>query len=111
MRKLSEKQPFIHPYTAFLVRNLQDIYDTIKAGVLTGATKKIYYFIKFLEPDIKKNLAKEIKFMEDSFQNVRLLTEERFNRLLDGLLDELHKAGYFEAAKGWPTFERETRRQ
>lgn len=101
---MSEKQPFIHPYTQFLVHNINDIYDSIKAGTLTEALKKLYWFIAFLDPTIKNKLKPEVEWMEEVFKNVNLLTRDRFEECLRKVMDALHDEGYFLAAKGVAKF-------
>ncbi|TET27237.1 MAG: hypothetical protein E3J73_02775 [Candidatus Bathyarchaeum sp.] len=94
---------FLHPFTFFIVSAITEIYETMKADMTTRATKKLYFFLYFLDPVIKKVLAPELAKMDNMLKGMSKVTREDFLGILDKIMTSLHVAGYFAAAKWGPT--------
>jgi len=110
--KKQNQNQFLHPFTFFIVSSIQDIYATMKENRITNATKKLFYFLYFLDPEIKNVLAEGATFkkMSSMMENMSQVKREDFLDMLDKIMISLHVAGYFAAAKFGPTTKTTTMR-
>lgn len=103
MNGLSSSQrnvPFVHPYTAFLVnQGLNNIFQSIQENQFGKALNQIYWFIDFLEPEIKQELTDDLATIEAMRTNTNSFTKPKFKKILNSVMSKLHSKGYFVAAK------------
>jgi hypothetical protein len=94
----SRNADFIHPYIGFLVNSIMLIRDLTRLK-LTKAASFLYEFTFYLDPDIKRKLEHERKELREFIKGTQVLSDDRFFEILDAVMSELHKAGYFAGAK------------
>ena len=90
---------FLHPYIRFLVDSISTIRDYIRDKSWIRAARYLYWFISYLDPHIKDKLKDERNKLKAILRGYANFTEDDFQEILDTVMDELHKEGYFAGAK------------
>ena len=90
---------FLHPYVRFLVDSIATIRDYIRDRAWTRAARYLYWFISYLDPHIKEKLKDDRAKLRAILDGSLRYTEDVFQEILDNVMDELHKEGYFAGAK------------
>jgi len=98
------KEPFIHPFTYFLVQDgLSSIFDSVKMNDLGGALEKLYWLTGFLDKKMQIELKENIEEMENFHSNYGSFNRIEFRKIFTKIMRALHEEGYFLAAKRGPT--------
>jgi hypothetical protein len=93
------KEPLIHPFTFFLVADIQRAYDNAQLDI-SNSLKNLLYLALSLDEKGQTALQKEIRMMaEVEDGTLRIKDKQKFRDIYSLVLRELHKEGYFEAAK------------
>jgi len=110
---------FIHPYTYFLVDEVQKIMEYLRLSDYHGAVEQSYNLMLILDIDLRELLEKQEALIEqtkekasnqtgldqyDKIQKQRyvenLECRKIYRSVIGDLMRELHKAGYFREARG-----------
>ena len=90
---------FLHPYVSFLVSGIQTLREDIRNKQWSKAARYLYWFIPYLDPEIKEKLSAEQKKLKEMLEGTIPFSQDSFEKILDKIMDELHKQGYFAGAK------------
>lgn len=90
---------FIHPYVYFLVDSIKTIRDYIEQRRFLRAATYLYWFISYLDPSIKQKLQPARRRLKEIMEGREQGNLDEFTAILDTVMEELHKEGYFAAAK------------
>jgi hypothetical protein len=96
------QQPFIHPFTFFLVSDVQLAYENAYQGRTSDSIKALHLLTLSLDQKGQEALKKEVEEMETILDGNKRLDRATFRRLFAEVLRELHKEGYFIMAKMTP---------
>jgi hypothetical protein len=100
-----DKPNFIHPFLFFVVQDgIMETHGYLTSRGASGereADKGMLYHLIAYEQDLKDQLAPQITWLKEKVQ----LTPEELNRwnVYSQIYSALHKAHYFDLAKGGPS--------
>lgn len=97
-----QKEPFVHPFTFFLVQAITTSYENTIHGKLTDSLEAIYWLTAYLDSKEQERLEKTIKTIEDTHNGSLTLTRSSFRNIISAVMKDLHGEGYFLAAKTRP---------
>jgi hypothetical protein len=90
---------FIHPFISFLVSGISEMRNL---EARHNSLELLYYlnqFVIYLDPEIKKGLASDRQAMADMLVGKKAYTEGDVLKIVENVMDALHKAGYFAGAR------------
>jgi len=83
----------------FLVDSIKTIRDYIEQRRFLRAATYLYWFISYLDPSIKQKLQPARHRLKEIMEGREQGNLDEFTAILDTVMEELHKEGYFAAAK------------
>lgn len=96
------RQQLIHPFTFFLVNDVQLAYENAYASRSMSSINALYWLTMSLDQKGQEALKEEMKTMEAVIDGKQTLSKELERQLYSKVMQELHKEGYFLAAKMTP---------
>lgn len=93
------KNLFTHPYTNFLTDSLHLIRDDFYTLAYSSAAHKLLWLIPFLDTSIKRKLKDERETLWFIELNPQATDKTVLYGILNKIMSQLHKAGYFSGAK------------
>jgi hypothetical protein len=98
----SKSKPVVHPFTFFIVDCLHVIFESAMARKYENGYRAFYWLTGMLEVKDQELLSKEIKRMESWLNGQGTFIRDDFRKVQSAIMIQLHKQGYFEAAKWHP---------